>query len=65
MINKFTGGDMSLIPKLMEFNENKDSWNDEMATKQKFVDDFIGQAIEAYFKKENITIPEMEGEYGN
>lgn len=65
MINEFTGGDMSLIPKLMEFNENKDNWNDEMATKQKFVDDFIGQAIEAYFKKENIIIPEMEGEYEN
>lgn len=63
MINEFTGGDMSLIPKLMEFNENKDNWNGEMATKQKFVDDFIGQTIEAYFKKENIIIPEMEDEY--
>ena len=65
MINKFTGGDMSLIPKLMEFNENKDKWNDEMATKQKFIDDFIGQAIEGYFKKQNIIIPEMEGDYEN
>lgn len=63
MINEFTGGDMSLIPKLMEFNENKDHWNDEMATKQKFVDDFIGQAIEAYFKNQNIIIAEMEGNY--
>lgn len=39
--------------------------HDEMATKQKFVDDFIGQAIEAYFKNQNIIIPEMEGNYEN
>lgn len=63
MINEFTGGDMSLIPKLMEFNGDKDNWNEEMATKQKFVDDFIGQSMEAYFIRQNIIIPEMEGDY--
>lgn len=63
MINEFTGGDMSLIPKLMKFNENKDQWNEEMAIKQRLVDDFIGQAIEAYFKNQNIIIPEMENNY--
>lgn len=61
MINEFTGGDMSLIPDLMKFNERKDGVNEEMLIKQKFIDDFIGQAIEAYFKKQNIMISEMEG----
>ncbi len=60
MINDFTGGDMSLIPELMKFNENKGDWNNEMASKQEFIDEFIEQALLAYFEKQNIPIPEME-----
>lgn len=60
MINDFTGGDMSLLPELMKFNENKGDWNNEMASKQEFIDEFIEQALQAYFKKQNILIPEME-----
>ena len=56
MINEFTGGDMSLIPDLMKFNESTSGVNEEMLRKQKFIDDFIGQAIEAYFEKQNIII---------
>lgn len=51
MILEFTGGDMSLIPKLMEFNENKEDWNSDVAEKQKEVDDFIGEALTAYLKE--------------
>lgn len=65
MINEFTGGDMSILPELMKFNENKDGWNEEMAVKQKLIDDFIGQAIMAYFEKQNMMIPGMESQYEN
>lgn len=60
MINDFTGGDMSLLPELMEFNKNKEDWNDEMARKQQLIDEFLGQALEAYFKTQNMFIPELE-----
>lgn len=59
MINDFTGGDMSMLPKLMKFNENKENWDESFSAKQQFIDDFIGTALEAYFVKENIMIAEM------
>lgn len=59
MVMKFTGGDMSLIPKLLDFNNNKNGWNKEMAEKQKEVDAYIGEALGQYFIKNNISIPEM------
>ena len=60
MINEFTEGDMSILPELMKFNENKDGWDTKMASKQRFIDDFIDKALMAYFEKENIIISEME-----
>lgn len=60
MINEFTAGDMSLLPELMKFNENKTDWNNELATKQKFIDEFIGQALMTYLEKQNLIISEME-----
>ncbi|MEF9935420.1 MAG: MerR family transcriptional regulator [Clostridium sp.] len=61
MISEFTGGDFSILPELMKFNENKKGWDKEIGEKQEYVDDFLGQALEAYFKSGNIIIPEMEG----
>ncbi|MFO1441979.1 MerR family transcriptional regulator [Bacillus sp. Bva_UNVM-123] len=61
MISEFTGGDMSLLPKLMSFNDNKKGWDEEIAAKQKQVDDYIGKALMCYFTKNGISIPEMEG----
>ena len=56
MVMEFTGGDMSLIPKLMEYNEKKDNWNQDFAFKQKEVDEYLGKALENYFIKNNINI---------
>lgn len=61
MITEFTGGDMSLLPQLMSFNDNKEGWNEEIAAKQKQVDDYIDQALMCYLSEKGISIPEMEG----
>lgn len=50
MIMKFTGGDMSLLPKLMELGQldNTDKTGNQSKTNP---NDFIGAALEAYFSK--------------
>lgn len=59
-ITDFTGGDMSLLPSLMKFNDDKSGWDEEMKNKQSMIDDFLDQALGLYFERENIVIPEME-----
>lgn len=60
MIMEFTGGDLKLLPKLMEFNSNKNDWKEETAEKQQEADDYIGEALSLYFKNNGIIIPGME-----
>lgn len=57
MIMEFTGGDFSLLPGLMKFNENKDNWQQDLAEKQKEADGFIEVALGAYFDQQKINIP--------
>lgn len=59
MVNEFTGGDINLLPEIMKFNDKKGGWNEEIAEKQEFIDDFIAQALMAYFKKEKIYMSEL------
>lgn len=61
MINNFTGGDLSIIPELMKFNEDKGNWDNSMAEKQMYIDDFIEEALTSYFQNQNIVIHEVEG----
>lgn len=61
MIVEFTGGDMSLLPNLMEFNADKSKWDVDMAAKQQEVDGFIGEALYHYFVREGISFPGEEG----
>lgn len=61
MIMDFTGGDLSLLPELMKFNESKQGWDETVAGKQKQADGFIGQALAAYFAQQGVDIPNMEG----
>lgn len=49
MVLEFTGGDLSLIPQLEAFSKSKDQWNHELAIKQKEVDEFLEEALVAYF----------------
>jgi DNA-binding transcriptional MerR regulator len=50
LIMDFTGGDMSMLPELMKFNETKQGWSEEMQQKQQIVDKFIGKALKIYFE---------------
>lgn len=47
----FTGGDMKLLPKLMEFNGDKSGWNEEIAEKQQYIDDYMGRHLCTIFHK--------------
>lgn len=58
MVQEFTGGDISIPPNLLEFNDDKSGWNDEIAGKQAQVDDYIGEALMNYFSQNNISVPE-------
>ncbi|MEG0592580.1 MAG: MerR family transcriptional regulator [Coprobacillus sp.] len=50
MVNDFTGGDMSLLPNLEEFNADKSNWDESLALKQKEADEFIDEVLNNYFK---------------
>jgi DNA-binding transcriptional MerR regulator len=52
MVLDFTGGDMSLLPKLMQFAGNLDNWDEKWKAKMTQAEDFIGKALEVYFMRE-------------
>lgn len=54
MIQKFTGGDMSLLPKLMEIGSMENATTNDMQQPQ-LANDFIGAALGAYFKAQGIN----------
>lgn len=62
MVIDFTGGDMSLLPGLMKFEQSKENWSEQEKIKQLKVSDFIGKAFDVYFKTQNIQVPSIEGE---
>lgn len=52
MILEFTGGDMSLLPKLEDFNNTKENWKDnKLAEKQAEIDDYLDKALHFYLSK--------------
>ncbi|MDR1619259.1 MAG: MerR family transcriptional regulator [Clostridiales bacterium] len=61
MVMEFTGGDMSLVPNLMAFNDDKSNWDEDMAAKQKAIDDYIGQILTHYFERKALLIPGLGG----
>lgn len=60
MIMEFTGGDMSLLPELIKFDENKKDWSEGWKEKQAVADEFIGPALCLYFQNQGIDIPNWE-----
>lgn len=62
LVMDFTGGDMSMLPKLMKFNETKKGWSEEMQKKQLIADEFIGKALEIYFQTSGAQNPFGEGD---
>ena len=51
MILEFTGGNLELLPELQKFNGKKNDWNNDLAVKQKEVDNYLTAALEYYFKR--------------
>lgn len=60
MVQDFTGGDMSLLPKLEKFNQSKAGWKTEIAQLQQEADNYLGQILMYYFRKIEIERPEKE-----
>lgn len=60
LVMDFTGGDMTLIPNLIAYNQDKSGWNEEIAAKQKEADDYINKTLFCYLQKNGISVPEME-----
>lgn len=56
MVLEFTGGDMSLIPKLIAFNDQKDGWDSELAQKQMEIDSYLEAALSYYFTKSGLPL---------
>lgn len=56
MVLDFTGGDMSMLPGLQKFNENKKDWSNEFKEKQDMADEFIGKALSVYLQNQGIVI---------
>lgn len=63
MVMKFTGGDMSLLPKLMEFDNKINESNDEQFKQHETMNNFITPALNAYFAK--LGANPFEGETEN
>lgn len=56
MIVEVTGGDMSLLPKMMQFAKEKDSWASEsLREKWSAAEPYLAKALEAYFTKLGIN----------
>lgn len=53
MIMDFTGGDLSLVPLLEQFNNDKDHWNNEFSEKQKQIDKYLEEILKCYFERLN------------
>ena len=53
LIMEFTGGDMAMLPKLMQMGQSEE-FDQEWAQKQAKVNAFIEPALEAYFSNEGI-----------
>jgi len=52
MVQKFTGGDLSLLPNLMRFYENSDDWPNDMKQQLAGVQPYLAEALEAYFVRQ-------------
>ena len=49
VVTLFTGGDMSLLPKLIEMDENMDAWDEKWKIRNRAAKDYIGLTLDTYF----------------
>ncbi len=48
---EFTGGDMSLIPELEKFADNRQNWNNDLKDKLDAAAPFLQKSLEVYLSK--------------
>ncbi len=60
MVMEFTGGDMSMLPELEKFNQDKKDWDNQWSEKQAIADEFIGKALHVYLQNQGVVISNME-----
>lgn len=65
LVIDFTGGNMNMLPKLIEFDKTKQEWSEEMRKKQQIADEFIRKALEIYFQTSDVQNPFKEEEYND
>ncbi len=56
LILDFTGGNMDLMPSLMDFNSDISGGNYELSKKQNEINEYLGELLENYFKINKISI---------
>ena len=55
IVMEFTGGDMNLLPKLIELAQEKDSWDAQWKTRWESVEGYLQKAMQAYFMNSGIN----------
>ena len=55
MVTEFTGGDMSMLPKLVEIGSFKDGDKSDWAQRQALVNEYIAPALEIYFSRHGMN----------
>lgn len=58
MVTQATGGDPHMLQTLLQFNEQKEGWQEDFRSRQEAVEGFLGQALAAYFEREGMTLPQ-------
>lgn len=53
MVMDFTGGDLSLVPLLEQFNNEKNKWDNELSLQQEKIDVYLEEILRYYFEKLN------------
>ena len=49
VVMEFTGGDLSLVPELIKFAQNRDGWNPDWSAKMDKIEEFIAKGMEIFF----------------
>ena len=55
MVMEFTGADLSLLSKLVEFAQQKDGWETQWSTRWGAVEEYLQRAMHAYFMNSGIN----------
>ncbi len=55
LVMEFMDGDMSLLPKLIKFNESKQGWSEKFRKMQSEASEFMSEALSEYFKNQGIN----------